>query len=126
MRKFSRGFTLIEIIVALAVVSIAVLAMVKSMNTHTHVSGELEKSILANWVASNSLAELRHSAKMKNVRIGSSNESVKMGGHSWQARTRIEKTDVEKVYLVTIEVSDADDGDSRAISSMTTALMDPT
>ncbi|NND81469.1 MAG: type II secretion system minor pseudopilin GspI [Gammaproteobacteria bacterium] len=122
MKRRQSGFTLLEVLIALAVVAISVLSMIKSMNTHADVSGELEKSVLAGWVASNHLAELRYQAKIEKVSSGRDSESVRLGDRRWRVRTNIEKTDVEKVFLVTIEVSDADNNSDRIISSMTSAL----
>jgi len=120
-----RGFTLLEIIIALAIVAIAVLAIAKAMNQHTHVAGELQKRIVASWVAGNVIAELRHKAKTDKVKIGSSSDIVKMGGHRWRARAAIKETDVEKVYLVTVEVKDENERNAKPFATLTSAINDP-
>lgn len=104
--KSTRGFTLIEIIIALAIVAIAVLAIANAMNQHTHVASELEKRVVASWVAANVAAEVRHSAKTDRVRTGSSSDIVEMGGHKWRASAHITETDVEQVFLLKVEVKD--------------------
>ena len=119
---FQKGFTLIEIIVALAVVAIAVLSMMGSMNTHAYVSSELEKTMLARWVASNVIAETRYQAGIDKVGPGRSSETVRMGGHEWRARSTISETDVENVFLLIVEVSDRDNPGEKPLSSLTTAL----
>ena len=122
----TKGFTLIEVIVALAIVSIAMISVVDSINKHTHVSSELEKKVLSWWVASNVIAELRHNAKTEKLRNRKSSENVKMGGHQWRAQINVRKTDVEKVHLVTVEVIDPSAKDKKVLASMTTAVTDPT
>ncbi len=119
-----KGFTLLEIIIALAIVAIAVLAIANAMNQHTHVASELQKRIVASWVASNAIAEIRHDAKTDKIKTGSKSDIVKMGGFRWRARTKIEETDVERVFLVTVEVKDENSRDKKSFASLTTAISD--
>lgn len=100
------GFTLIEIIIALAIVAIAVLSIAHAMNQHTHVASELEKRIVASWVAANVAAEARHSAKTDKIRTGTSSDVIEMGGHRWRASSHVTETDVEQVFLLKVEVKD--------------------
>lgn len=53
------GFTLIEVMVALAIVSIALLAALRAAGQGTGNVGELRARMLAGWVAENLLAEHR-------------------------------------------------------------------
>ena len=53
------GFTLIEVLVALAIISIALLASLRVAGGTTNNVGELRARLLANWVAENVLAEQR-------------------------------------------------------------------
>lgn len=53
------GFTLIEVMVALAIVSIALLAALRAAGQGTGNLGDLRARMLAGWVAENLLAEHR-------------------------------------------------------------------
>ncbi|MNC92357.1 putative type II secretion system protein I precursor [compost metagenome] len=53
------GFTLIEVLVALAIVSIALLAALRAAGQGTTHAGDLRARLLAGWVAENRLAEHR-------------------------------------------------------------------
>lgn len=53
------GFTLVEVLVALAIVSIALLAALRAAGQGTGNVGELRSRLLAGWVAQNLLAEHR-------------------------------------------------------------------
>ena len=53
------GFTLVEVLVALAIVSIALLAALRAAGQGTSNFGELRARLLAGWVAENVLAEQR-------------------------------------------------------------------
>jgi len=58
-----RGFTLLEILVALAVLAIALSAAIKSAGTYLGNEGYLKERTLAHWVAMNKVAELRASGQ---------------------------------------------------------------
>ncbi|MEX2239378.1 MAG: type II secretion system minor pseudopilin GspI [Burkholderiales bacterium] len=58
MRR-ARGFTLVEVLVALAIVSIALLAALRAAGQGTGAAAELRLRLLAGWVAENRLAEHR-------------------------------------------------------------------
>jgi general secretion pathway protein I len=53
------GFTLVEVLVALAIISIALLAALRAAGQGTTSVGELRSRVLAGWVAENVLAEHR-------------------------------------------------------------------
>lgn len=62
LRKFQvkrSGFTLIEVLVALAIISIALIASLRVAGGGTNSVGELRARLLAGWVAENILAEQR-------------------------------------------------------------------
>lgn len=54
-----RGFTLIEVLVALAIVAVALLAALRAVGTMAHSSVELRLHLLAQVAAENRIAELR-------------------------------------------------------------------
>ena len=54
-----RGFTLVEVLVALAIISIALMAALRVAGGGTNSVGELRARLLAGWVAQNLLAEQR-------------------------------------------------------------------
>lgn len=53
------GFTLVEVLVALAIISIALLASLRVAGGGTNSVGDLRARLLAGWVAENVLAEQR-------------------------------------------------------------------
>ena len=64
-----RGFTLVEVLVALAIISIALLAALRVAGGGTNSVGELRSRLLAGWVAQNLLAEQRARADWPSVGI---------------------------------------------------------
>src|SRR3954469_10026733 len=57
------GFTLVEVLVALAIISIALLAALRVAGGGTNSVGDLRSRLLAEWVAQNLLAEQRARAE---------------------------------------------------------------
>jgi general secretion pathway protein I len=122
--KQSNGFTLIEVMVAMLIVSLGIVSVIDVTAKHVSNMSELEKRMVASWVASNHVSEIRHEAKVDKIRTGSDVERVKMGGQKWRSKARIEKTEVEKVFLLTINVTDDADPKKKVYASVTTAVTD--
>lgn len=123
LRKQS-GFTLIEVLVALLVVSLGIGSVIQVTSQHVRNITELEKRMLASWVASNHIAEIRHSAKVDRISSGSKTERYKMGGQDWRSKVKVEETDVERVFLLTVEVSGDSHLDKKIYASATSAVTD--
>jgi general secretion pathway protein I len=59
MNTRRKGFTLVEVLVALAIISIALMSALRAAGQGTNNVGELRSRLLAGWVAENLLAEQR-------------------------------------------------------------------
>ncbi|CAG4899979.1 type II secretion system minor pseudopilin GspI [Paraburkholderia gardini] len=55
----SRGFTMIEVLVALAIIAVALAASLRAVGSLATGEAELHKRLLAGWSADNTLAQLR-------------------------------------------------------------------
>ncbi len=66
-----RGFTLIEVLVALAIVGVALLAAVRAAGTMAQTNTELRLRLLAQLAADNRIAELRAAAAFPPVGVRS-------------------------------------------------------
>ncbi len=123
-RKPQQGFTLIEVLVALVVIAFGLVAVIQLTSSHIKNMSELEKRLVAEWVASNHLAEIRFKSRTERLRAGGDTERVKMGGHRWRSRAQIRETEVEKVFLVTVDVTDEAERGAQVYASLTTAVTD--
>jgi len=54
-----RGFTMIEVLVALAIIAIALAASLRAVGNLANSEAELHRRLLAGWSADNALAQLR-------------------------------------------------------------------
>ena len=81
------GFTLIEVLVALAIVSIALLAALRAAAQGTTNVGELRGRLLAGWVAENRLAE--HRARSDWLPLGIQRGKEREGGIEFAWREEV-------------------------------------
>ena len=84
-----RGFTLIEILVAMAILAIAMSALIQTSGQTTANATYLQARTIGMWVAENRLTELQISREW--IRVGSSSGEMEMAGVKWFWRTIVEK-----------------------------------
>jgi general secretion pathway protein I len=77
----SHGFTLLEVLVALAVISIALLAVGRSAGLQVQTQAELQQRTLALWVADNVITRTR--LQTTEVTAGRYQGSELMGSKEW-------------------------------------------
>lgn len=97
--KGDQGFSLIEALVALAVLAIATVGLVRAVESHVDSTRGLERRAAAMWVAENRLAELQLADP------AASQKQVELLGQQWQvdvARTRTEDPAIDKVRIQVI------------------------
>lgn len=58
-KSFSRGFTLLEVLVALVIVGTALGASLRAVGSLTQNSGDLRAAMMASWSAENRLSQIR-------------------------------------------------------------------
>ena len=83
------GFTLIEILVALAIIAIALAALIKASGNHTYSASYLKQKTLAHYVAMNEFALLQIEKKWPD--IGEEKKSTEMADHEWHWTRKVEK-----------------------------------
>jgi general secretion pathway protein I len=84
------GFTLIEVLIALAILAIALAAALRSSNISTDTALTLRQKTLAGFVASNLLAEA--SAKRAFPPVGTSNGKAEQAGQTFNWEQIVEGT----------------------------------
>lgn len=101
----TRGFTLIEVLIALAVVAIALLALLGTTAEDVRVSRELRDRTLADWVAWNQVEQARLATTPPP--LGWTDGIVRMGGRRWQWRMDAQRSVLPGLYKIRVEVSPA-------------------
>ncbi|WP_144211888.1 type II secretion system minor pseudopilin GspI [Shewanella donghaensis] len=104
--KYSKGMTLLEVIVALAVFSIAAVAVTKSIGDQMANLPILEERTLAQWVASNQMVEARLVESFPE--LGTKTGQVELAEKDWYWRQEVIKTTDDNFRMIRILVSDDD------------------
>lgn len=102
-----RGFTLIEVLVALAIFGVIAVSVLKTMQGSVRQQAIMEERLTANLVAQQVLAEIR----LRNPwpPIGEKTERVPQGLREWQVTARVEATREERMRHIAIEVARPDE-----------------
>ncbi|NLO78735.1 MAG: type II secretion system minor pseudopilin GspI [Xanthomonadaceae bacterium] len=117
----SSGFTLLEVMVALAVLAIALAAVVdKTVERGVNIT-HLRDRTLAHWVAENRLAEMR---AMNEWREGKQTGRSELAGRTWYWEVETLPTPARRLRRVVIRVA-ADEDRANPISTLNGFLLDP-
>jgi general secretion pathway protein I len=87
MKSRRKGFTLVEVLVALAIVAIALMSALRAAGEGTNNVGELRSRLLAGWVAENLLAE--HRARADWLPLGVQRGTAREGGLDFAWREEV-------------------------------------
>jgi general secretion pathway protein I len=101
------GFTLIEVMVALAIVALSLSAVVASVSQMVQAASAVQERTYANWIAQNKISEVRLSGTSPEV--SETKDEVTFASVNWALSTKISATDVENLYRVDVAVSYAND-----------------
>lgn len=97
-----RGFTLIEVLIALAVVALALLGLTRVAAMQVRNFDALRERTLAGWVAANVLEETRLAATMPST--GRSDGRVEFAARAWRWTRDVSTTPDPSVRRVDIRV----------------------
>jgi general secretion pathway protein I len=102
----ARGFTLVEVMVALAIVAIALPALLMALYQQIDDTAYLRDKTLAYMVAENKLAEMRLViSSTRNLSAGKDSGLASMADRDWYWWVETKTTEVEKFFRVDITVS---------------------
>ncbi|MEX2490105.1 MAG: type II secretion system minor pseudopilin GspI [Pseudomonadales bacterium] len=118
--RMCRGFTLVEIMIALAIFAVVSSALIKNVGMAAKQAGILQERTLAYWVAENHLNRLRldaHGMEPVFPGIGTDRQTVTMADREWTLQVDIESTDNELVRRIEVDVMT--DGTDRPLATLT-------
>ena len=102
----ARGFTLVEVMVALAIVAIALPALLMALYQQIDDTAYLRDKTLAYMVAENKLAEIRLViGSTRNLSAGKDSGLASMADRDWYWWVETKTTEVENFFRVDITVS---------------------
>jgi general secretion pathway protein I len=120
-RTVCGGFTLLEAMVALVIVSLGMMAVNTQLNRYAAAAVYVEQKTLASWIATNKLTELSVSPSWPAV--GESKEDVDFAGQKWHCAIKVQETDVKNLHRVDVSVSLV--ADPERVVHKVSALIEP-
>lgn len=123
MNSNAHGFTLIEVLVAVAIFAISVTALTGTFQSNINNAARLKEKTLATWVAQNKLVELKAQYNLNRSVPSTSlkRDKVEFAGRNWVIETSGEKTLQGILLNVIIDVkTDVDDDEQGALASIET------
>jgi general secretion pathway protein I len=99
------GFTLIEMLVALSVFSLAAMALLNLSGENTRSAARVETRTLGGVVAENLAVE---AATAPAIGEGTSSGEVELAGRQWRWTRAVSATDVAGMLRIEVRVSDAE------------------
>lgn len=100
-RTAQAGFTLIEVLVALAIVSVALAALSRAMGLTVGNQAALEERVFATWVAEDELVKLHIQASSREE----SKQQVTQLQRTWVTEMQTEDTLIPEIKKVTMQVT---------------------
>ena len=102
MTSRERGFTLLEVMIALVVFATLAAAVLSASQYLLKQRGGLQERVLATWIGDNRLTELR---LQRDVRVGEQHQIVEMDHRHWNVLQRISSAGDPRLLIVDLFVS---------------------
>lgn len=102
--KKSQGFTLIEVLLALAVIAIALTALLRSISANIASTERIKSKTISHWVGMQGVAMIQ----LGLIPITSAQEvteKTEFLGQTWYWRVRVTPTPIKNMDQITIKVS---------------------
>lgn len=120
-----RGFTLLEVLVALAIFAIVAAVVLTAAGRSVNNAGRLEALTLAGWIADNRLTELQ--LQQPAPAIGREDQELEFGGRQWQTLSEVETSGTPGLLRIQVWVTAVEPGrgrndasiEQRAVTSLT-------
>jgi general secretion pathway protein I len=104
--KRARGFTLIEVLVALAIVTVGMAALLSALSSSADAATFLRDKTFAEWVALNRIEEVRLGAQMPQK--GKSDGDAELAGRKWKWKQEVLETEVPGILRIDVSVKPAE------------------
>lgn len=112
----ARGFTLIEVVVALAIVGVGMFAVFKTIGDTANNVSFLRDRTIAAWIADNRITEIRLTGQMPSV--DETEGDVEMADRRWHWVAKVSQTQVDGLRRIDVSVRREGDAAGSSILSL--------
>ena len=119
----NKGFTLIEVMVALAVIAFGLAAVIKTVTSTTNNTIYLRDKTFAYWVAQNQIAEIEVSTS--SPKKGFTDGEEKLAGQIWHWTRKVDGTEDPDTNRVEVTVRKDKDKSAQNYVELVTLVFNP-
>ncbi|MBS0374901.1 MAG: type II secretion system minor pseudopilin GspI [Proteobacteria bacterium] len=117
MRRAASGFTLIEVLVALAIAAIGLAAVLAVVTNTSRDAVYLRDRMLASWIGQNKLTELRLQATLPSV--DKTSGELDYAGRKWKWQQAVTQTEVPGMRRIDVAVRFAESDEKDTVATVT-------
>lgn len=111
-KSIQRGFTLLEVMIAMLILAVAMIAIASKVSIAAKVAQRSQSISYGRWVAMNAITEVRLQPGLPAT--GRSDGDEEMAGQDWRWTMEISETPVEGLRRIDVEVARSEDPDKIA------------
>jgi len=116
-RAGQHGFTLIEVLAALIIVSLGMLGVIEAVGDTAKNGAYLREKTIAHWVAMNQLSKVR--LETRPPKTEKSSDEVEMAGRKWRWSMDVTQTQVQTLLRIDISVAPAESPRTTSLATIT-------
>jgi general secretion pathway protein I len=113
----SFGFTLIEVLAALVIISLGMLGVIEAVGQTAANSSRMRDRMIAHWVGMNRLAAVRLEGRAP--KVDKTSDEVEMAGRRWRWTMEVTETPVQTLRRIDIRVAEADADEDATLALVT-------
>ncbi len=102
----ARGFTLIEVLAALAIIAIGMMAVLTTIGSSASTASYLRDKTLAQWIALNQIETTRLGGQLPSP--GTTDGKLDYAGRHWRWRQDVTDGEVPGIYVLEVSVQESD------------------
>jgi general secretion pathway protein I len=102
-RPLLRGFTLLEVMVALLIISLSLIAMAQTMGGALSKATAMRERTYASWIAQNKIVEVRLTNEIPEV--GRTSGEEEFANSTWEWSVEVSETGIENLLRLDVSIS---------------------